>query len=151
MILYSKGTVPLQIALCSPQTTTLLFGSGTSYSTGRLLAKIILALTLVVLMLLLGCNVSSMTLRVVDERAGEMYVTFSNGTDVKVGDIFQVYQTVVHSGGGGGGHQHGSSGAHTSREVVATVKVVSVIDETTAQIFVIAGKVVDGLPVQKIR
>lgn len=118
---------------------------------GRLMAKIILTLTLGIPMLLLGCNVSSITLRVVDERAGEMYVTFSKGADVKLGDIFQAYQTVVHSGGGGGGHQHGSSGAHTSREVVATVKVVSVIDETTAKVSVISGKVVDGLPVQKIR
>jgi hypothetical protein len=70
--------------------------------------------SVVVLLGLSGCG-SSFALRIVDERAGEMYISYSKSTAVKVGDVFAVYETVVHSGGSsGGGHQHGSSGEQSS-------------------------------------
>jgi hypothetical protein len=119
----------------------------TSFLIGYWLAGV----SVVVLLGLSGCG-ASFALRVVDERAGEIYISYSKGTAITVGDMFAVYQTVVHSGGSSsGGHQHESSGGHSSREMVATVKVIAIIDETLAQAEVISGKVRDGLSVEKIK
>lgn len=106
-------------------------------------------LPLIVVALLSGCA-SSYEVRVIEGSPKEVYLTFSKGADVKVGDIFILYRTsVVHSAGGG---HHGSGGGeHTVKEVAGKVQVVEIVDEQHASVKILSGRVEDGLSAEKVK
>lgn len=100
------------------------------------------------LLVVTGCS-STYTLRVVDEQAQEIYLTFSKGAKVQVGDILDVYRTAVVQASGGG--HHGGGGENVVKEVVGKVQVVEIVDEQHALVKVLSGRVEDGLRAEKVK
>ena len=101
------------------------------------------------LLVVTGCT-STYTLRVVDEQAQEIYLTFSKGAKVQVGDILNVYRTAVVQASGGG-HHGGGGGENVVKEVVGKVQVVEIVDEQHALVKVLSGRVKDGLRAEKVK
>ena len=109
-------------------------------------------------LILSGCS-TSYRIQVIDGLPREIYLTYSKGTDVKVGDIFALYE--VHrpqsSGSmeGHGGHGgHGSQGGESQpimKHERATVLVVRIVDEVHAAVRVLSGEAAEGLEVEKLR
>jgi hypothetical protein len=101
-----------------------------------------------------GCG-ASYKLRVVDERAQEIYLTFSKGAGVKVGDVFALYhvhQQRPSSGQGGHGAHGGYGGGQAStKELAGYVQVTQIIDETHALVKVLSGTVGEDLVVEKLK
>jgi hypothetical protein len=110
---------------------------------------ILKTLLIFVTVMLIGCS-SSYTLRVVDEQAQEIYLEFSKGEDVKVGDVFALYH--YRQPQSTGGHQGHSGGGQLSlKELVGYVQVTRLVDEQLAEVKVLSGNVHRGAAVEKVK
>lgn len=115
--------------------------------------QVCFALPVISLLLFSGCSSSSYGIRVIDGVPKEVYLTFSKGTDVKVGDTFVLYRvqqapSTSSQHGGHGGHSGG--GPLNFKQEVGKVQVVKIADETHALVKVLNGYVADGLNVEKV-
>ena len=112
------------------------------------------AVAIALLLLSSGCG-SSYNIRVIDGAPKEVYLTFSKGADVKVGDIFVLYRTQESSSMGGqqAGHAghggHGGGGQLSVKQEVGRVQVIRIVGETHASVKVLSGIVEDGLKAEK--
>lgn len=106
------------------------------------------ALFLLFVFLLTSCS-TSYTLRIVDEQAQEMYLEFTEGDDVEVGDVFALYH--YHQPPPSGSHQGHGSGQLSLRQVVGYVQVTRLVDESRAEVKILSGKVQNGVTVEKTK
>lgn len=99
-----------------------------------------------------GCSSSSYGIRVIDGAPKEVYLTFSKGTYVNVGDIFVLYhiQQAPASGSGHGAHGGHGGGPLNLKHEVGRVQVIKVADETHALVKVLSGYAEDGLNAEKL-
>ena len=109
-----------------------------------------LALPVIPLILFSGCSPSSYSIRVIDGAPKEVYLTFSKGTDVKVGDVFLLYRMQPPPENGGGHSHHGGGGQLNLKQEVGRVHVVSIADETHALVKVLSGYAENGLNAEKV-
>lgn len=112
--------------------------------------------TIVMLLTLTGCG-TSYRIQVIEGLPKEVYLNYSKGANVKVGDLFRLYE--VHrpeaSGasqghGGHGGHGGGMSQPAMKHEK-AIVQVISIVDEVHAAVKILSGEVQDGLEAEKLK
>jgi hypothetical protein len=99
---------------------------------------------------LAGCSLASYSIKVVDGLPKEIYLTFTKGSPVQVGDIFTLYhlqQAPANASGHGG---HGGSGTINLKHEIGKVQVVSIADETHALVKVLSGYVEDGVQAEKV-
>jgi hypothetical protein len=106
-------------------------------------------------MMLTGCS-TSYRIQVIDGLPREVYLTYTKGADVKVGDMFRLYE--VHqpapssaSQGHGGHGGHGGEGQPAMKHEKAMVQVVRIVDEVHAAVKVLNGQVDDGLEAEKLK
>jgi hypothetical protein len=100
------------------------------------------------LLILSGCS-ASYRIQVIDELANEVYLNYSKGADVEVGDIFILYQ--YHPAPPSGGHQGHRGGSQlVMKHEIARVQDVSIVDELHAAVKVLSGQIVDGLEAEKL-
>lgn len=97
-----------------------------------------------------GCSSSSYGIQVVNGAPKEVYLTFSKGADVKVGEVFLLYRMELPPAGAGGHNHHGGGGPLNLKQEVGRVQVVSIVDETHALVKVLSGHAEDGLNADKI-
>ena len=95
-----------------------------------------------------GCSGSSYSIHVIEGMTRDTFRAFSKGADVKVGEIFSVYQVQTPPEGpnGAGGHaRHGRGSSMPSlRHTIGRVQVVELVDETHARVKVLSGHVDEG-------
>ena len=77
-------------------------------------------------------------------------MTFSKGTEVKVGDVFVMYRIQSPPRNGGGHSHHGGGGTLNLREEVGRVQVVSIADDTHALVKLLLGQAEDGLDAEEV-
>jgi hypothetical protein len=104
-------------------------------------------------LLLVGCA-SSFGIQVVQGLPEEVYLTFDQGTNVQIGEVYILYHVQQSlTGGGGGGHSgHGSGqggGRVSVRHEIGRVQVVRIADETHALVKVLYGTASEGLTVER--
>lgn len=104
---------------------------------------------LVLASLVSSCG-TSYRIQVLNGLLKEVYLKFSKGADAKVGDIFVLYQYHQPSTSSGG-HNHGASAPLPHKQEVGFVKVVRLVDETTAAVELVSGRTEDGLEAEKLR
>jgi len=112
-----------------------------------------IGLIVIAAVILFGCSSSSYGIRLIDGAPREIYLTFSKGTDVKVGEIFTLYRIQQPPSGSGqhAGHGgHGGGGRLNFRQEVGKVQVLSIADETHALVRVLSGYAEDGLAAEKV-
>ncbi len=107
------------------------------------------------LLILSGCS-TSYHIQVIDGLPTEVYLNYSKGADVKVGDMFVLYEvhrpgpsSVSQGHGGHGGHGGGSQPAMKHEKAI--VQVIRIVDEVHAAVQVLSGEVVDGLEAEKLK
>ncbi|MEW6061135.1 MAG: hypothetical protein AB1600_04250 [Bacteroidota bacterium] len=102
-------------------------------------------------LLLTGCSGSSYHLKVVDAASGEVFLTFSKGSTVQVGDVFVLYAMgQSHGSGGGGHHDHGGGGNSQMPEIIGYVKVTEIFDQTHGKVEVLSGRVDERAVVERV-
>lgn len=110
-----------------------------------------ITLLFVLALLSIGCA-SSFGIQVVPGLPEEMYLTYSRGANVQVGEVYALFHveraSSGMSGGGHAGHGGGSTG-QTSRHEMGRVQVVKITDETHALVKVLSGVVQEGLVVER--
>ncbi len=103
---------------------------------------------------LAGCSSASYSIKVVDGLPKEIYLTFTKGSPVQVGEtytLFHLQQAPASSGGGHGGHGgHGGGGTVNLKHEIGKVQVVKIADETHALVKVLSGYVEDGVKAEKV-
>jgi hypothetical protein len=109
-------------------------------------------------LILSGCG-TSYRIQVIDGLPKEVYLNYSKGADVKVGDMFRLYE--VHRPGPSGASQaygghsgHGGQGGGSQpamKHEKAIVQVIRIVDEVHAAVKVLSGEVVDGLEAEKLK
>jgi hypothetical protein len=113
-----------------------------------------IGLTILAATIAYGCGMSSYGIHVIDGLPKEIYLTFSKGSPVNVGDVFVLYHIQQAPASHGGHGSHGGLGAGGSERVnvkheVGKVQVVSIADDTHARVTVLSGHAEDGLHVEK--
>jgi len=99
-----------------------------------------------------GC-ITTYQIQVIDGLPKEVYLTYTKGAVVNVGDMFRLYE--IHqpapssaSQGHGG---HGGGGQPMMKHEKAMVQVLRIVDEVHAAVKVVSGEVIDGLEVEKLK
>ena len=105
--------------------------------------------TLSVLSLFVSSCSTSYRIQVLDGLPKEVYLIFSKGADVKVGDLFILYQYHQPSTSSGG-HNHGASAPLPHKQELGIVKVMRLVDETRAEVELVSGQIGDGLEAEKL-
>lgn len=100
-------------------------------------------------LILASCS-ASYTLRVVDEQAQEIYLEFSKGDNVKVGDVFALYD--YRQPPSSGGHQGHSGGGQLSlKQIDGYVQVTRLVNEGLAEVKVLSGRIRSDAAVEKVK
>ncbi|MDP2884727.1 MAG: hypothetical protein Q8P51_06875 [Ignavibacteria bacterium] len=103
-------------------------------------------------LILSGCS-TSYRIQVIDGLPKEVYLNYTKGADVKVGDIFVLYEvhrpqpSSAHQGHGG----HGGGSQPIMKHEKAMVQVIRVVDELHAAVKVLSGQVEDGLEAERLK
>ena len=93
---------------------------------------------------------SSYEIQVVDGIPREVYLTFSRGDDVNVGDIFVLYRQQLPPPSSG--HEgHGAGGRPNLKREIGRVRVVRIVDEERATVEVLSGQVETGMQAEKMK
>lgn len=103
--------------------------------------------TVFITMTFTGCGYSHYAIRTTDGQ--HIYLNYEEGTDVRVGDVYVLYQIIpIQSGIGHGGH-----GAHrgTQKRELGRVRVIRIADETRAEVEVIFGTLEEGIQIERLR
>jgi hypothetical protein len=110
-----------------------------------------IGLTILAATIVYGCGMSSYGIHVIDGLHKEIYLNFSKGSPVNVGDVFVLYriQQTPASGGGHGGHGGAGSRSVNLKLEAGKVQVVSIADDTHARVTVLSGHAEDGLHAEK--
>jgi hypothetical protein len=115
-----------------------------------------MGLGLVGLFLMISGCATSYRIQVVDGLPQEVYLNYTKGADVKVGDMFVLYEvhrpqpsSVPQGHGGHGGH--GGGGQPAMKHEKAMVQITSIVDEVHAAVKVLTGQVEDGLEAEKLK
>lgn len=100
-------------------------------------------------LMLTSCS-APYTLRMIDEEAREIYLEFSKGDNVKVGDVFALYD--YRQPPSNGGHQGHSGGGQLSlKQIDGYVRVTRLVNESLAEVKVLSGRVRSGAAVEKVK
>ncbi len=103
-------------------------------------------------LILSGCG-TSYRIQVIDGLPKEVFLNYSKGADVKVGDIFVLYE--VHHPQSSSAHQghagHSGGGQPAMKHEKAVVEVIRIVDEVHAAVKVLSGEVEDGLEAEKLK
>lgn len=102
-------------------------------------------------LLVIGCSGSSYHLKVVDAAAGEVFLTFSEGSNVQVGNVFVLYAMgQSHGSSGGGHHDHGGGGTSNRPVIIGYVKVIELFDQTHGKVEILSGHVDERAVVERV-
>ena len=88
----------------------------------------------------------------VDGLPKEIYLTFTKGSPVQVGETYTLYhlqQAPANASGHGAHGGHGGSGTINFKHEIGKMQVVSIADETHALVKVLSGYVEDGVRAEK--
>lgn len=99
--------------------------------------------------LLSACS-SSYEIQVIDGLPRKVYLTFSKGADVKVGDIFVLYRHQQPSTSSGHDGHRGGGQLNLKREI-GRVRVVRIVDEQQAAPEVLSCQVETGTVAEKLK